>query len=223
MAVFKKAIQPFTFCTRLHLSELTGLKASTLGQLLKLIEKIPDSSIYNHTHAFLQQLQYLSCTPTNDFAYWVNEVLGERKLGERLLRIDTVEYPSINSLHEKIILTISAYLKMNPLARLKFVKTGEEFNFIKSVCFIIPTTYSANDLFEFSEILKKVTIDSVYFHVFESRLRLERKTNDFSNWLETSLGEKELAGEISKFNPYDFPLEDLRKEIINLIEKRILS
>ncbi|MDO8662512.1 MAG: DUF5752 family protein [Candidatus Omnitrophota bacterium] len=216
-----KAKEPFRFCTRLHLSELTGLKAANLGELLKLVKEAPDSCIYHHTHRFLQQHQYLSPEPPNDFAYWVNEVLGERGLGEKLLNIDTIQYSSIGELRERIALTIEEYLRSRPLAIFKFARSQEEFHFIKSISFIIPTDYLVYDLKEFKEILKKVTIDSVYFHVFEARLRLGRKTNDFSNWIEFSLGEEGLADKIFKLNPYTYTLEELRSKIISLAENDI--
>ncbi len=72
-----EAKEPFKFYTRLHLTELTGLRAINLSQLAALIRKVPGSSIYHHTHRFLQQHQYLSPEPPNDFAYWVSEILGE--------------------------------------------------------------------------------------------------------------------------------------------------
>ncbi|MFA5063570.1 MAG: DUF5752 family protein [Candidatus Omnitrophota bacterium] len=219
-----KAKEPFRFYTRLHLSELTGLRAATLGQLLKLIKEAPDSCIYHHTHRFLQQYQYLSCEPPNDFVYWVNEILGERGLGEKLLNIDTIQYSSISELREKIASTIEEHLRKNPLAVFKFSRNQEEFHFIKSISFIIPTDYLVYDLDGFKEILRKVTLDSVYFHVFEARLRLGEKTNDFSNWIDSSLGQKELADRISKLNPYTYTLEELRSKIISLVEENdILS
>ena len=218
-----KAKEPFKFYTRLHLSELTGLKAGTLEELLDLIKKVPGSSIYHHTHRFLQQHQYLSPEPPNDFAYWVTSILGEDELGERLASIDTIQYLTIHSLREKIAATIEDYLKDNPRSKSKFAGSGSEFYFIKSVSFIIPTNYIVADLKEFAEILKKVTIDSIYFHIFEARLRLEKKANDFSNWIETSLGDKQLADKIAKMDPYTYTLEDLRKNVIKLVEKRILA
>ncbi|MDD5568777.1 MAG: DUF5752 family protein [Candidatus Omnitrophica bacterium] len=214
-----KSKEPFRFYTRLHLSELTGLRAATLGQLLKLIKEAPDSCIYHHTHRFLQQYQYLSCEPPNDFVYWVNEILGERGLGEKLLNIDTIQYSSISELREKIASTIEEHLRKNPLAVFKFSRIQEEFHFIKSISFIIPTDYLVYDLGGFKEILRKVTLDSVYFHVFEARLRLGEKTNDFSNWIGSSLGQKELADRISKLNPYTYTLEELRSKIISLVEE----
>src|SRR3990167_2817317 len=119
-----KAKEPFRFCTRLHLSELTGLRATTLGQFLILIKEVPGSCIYHHTHRFLQQHQFLSPEPPNDFAYWVTEILKEDVLGEQLASIDTVQFSTIRSLREKIILTIEDYLKSHPSTKVK--KTGEE-------------------------------------------------------------------------------------------------
>jgi len=219
MAEMIRAKEPFRFYTRLHLSELTGLRASTLNQLVALLKEVPGSCIYHHTHRFLQQHQYLSPEPPNDFAYWVSGILGEYELGERLSSIDTVQFANIRSLREKIIETIEDYLKENPLAKLKFSRKGDEFHFIKSISFILPTKYVVFDLKEFVEVLKKITIDSIYFHVFESRLRLERGS-DFSNWLESSLGEKEIASEILRLDPYTRTLEDLRKSLVRVIERK---
>jgi len=216
-----KAKEPFRFYTRLHLNELTGLRATTLGQLLELVKKVPGSCIYHHTHRFLQQHQYLSPEPPNDFAYWVTEILGEDELGEKLVSIDTVQYSTIRSLRDKIAVTIEDYLQNNALAKLKFAREGEEFHFVKSVSFVLPTDCIAYDLKGFAGILRKITIDSVYFHIFEARLRLERSNNDFSNWIENSIGNKELADEISRFDPYTHTLEGLRSTLVNMIENRM--
>lgn len=221
MAELIKAKQPFTFYTRLHLTELTGLRATTLSQLLKLIKEVSGSCIYHHTHRFLQQHQYLSPEPPNDFAHWVTDVLGEDELGERLASIDTMQYSTIRDLRDKIAGTLENYLKENPLAKLKFARSGEEFPFIKSVSFILTTNYIAYDLRDFAEILKKVTIDSIYFHIFEARLRLEKQSNDFSDWIGISIGDKELAAKIIRLDPYTRTLDGLRKTIIRLVEKRI--
>jgi hypothetical protein len=221
MSELIKAKEPFKFCTRLHLSELTGLRATTLGQLLALIKEVPGSCVYHHTHRFLQQHQYLSPEPPNDFAYWVTDILGEDELGEKLASIDTMQYPTIRSLRDKIAQTIEQYLNDSSFAKLKFARSGEEFHFIKSVSFILPTNYIVYDLKEFAGVLKKITIDSIYFHIFEARLRLEKPTNDFSFWIENSLGDKELADDISGFDPYTRTLEDLRKTLIRIIERRI--
>jgi hypothetical protein len=86
---------------------------------------------------------------------------------------------------------------------------------------VLPTHYLVYDLKEFAEILGKVTIDSIYFHVFEARLRLERINNDFSNWIESSLGDKKLADMLAHLDPYTQTLEGLRKSLIQMVETRI--
>ncbi len=217
----KKAKEPFRFFTRLHLSELTGLRAASLAELLGLIRSVPGSCIYHHTHRFLQQHQYLSPEPPNDFAYWVTEILGDDELGEILASIDTMQYSTIRSLREKIAGVIEEHLNNNSWSKLRFARRNEEFHFIKSVSFILPTRHLVCDLKEFMDALSKVTIESVYFHIFEARLRLERGNNDFSNWIENSFGDKYIAQEISKLDPYTHTLEDLRRAVIRIIEKNL--
>jgi len=221
MAALAKTTEPFRFYTRLHLTELTGLKAAGLVQLVRLLKSVPGGSIYYHTHRFLQQHQYLSPEPPNDFAYWVREILGEDELGERLASIDIIQYSTIRSLRERIIETIEEYLEQRPEAKMRFAQEGGELHFKKAVSFILPTDHISCDLREFIEILKWITIDSIYFHIFEARLRLEKKTNDFSNWIENSIGNKVLALSIARLDPYVYTMEDLRRTIVDLIEKEI--
>jgi len=117
-----KAKEPFRFFTRLNLSELTGFRAVTLGQLAGLIKTVSGSCIYHHTHRFLQQHQYLSPEPPNDFAFWVSQVLGEEELGEKLASIDTIQFSTIRGLREEIAGTIDAYLEKHSIAKIKFTR-----------------------------------------------------------------------------------------------------
>jgi len=98
---------------------------------------------------------------------------------------------------------------------------GREFSFMKSVSFVISTPYIAHDLREFVEALRKISLGSLYFHVFESRLRRGKGLNDFTIWLQDSLGENELGDEIARLDPYTYTLEGLRSTFIQLIERRI--
>lgn len=224
MKKLKKAKQAFTFYTRLHLQELTGYKARDLKGLLKGIEELSGSVIYHHTHRFLQQHQFLSPEPPNDFSYWVAEVLGEHKLGEELASIDVIQFSSIRALREKLIQTIENHIRyMENTGRGQFRVSGieEQFHFIKTISFVFPTSYVVHNLLEFAEALRKVTINSIYFHVFEAKLRLEKGINDFSYWIDTNCGENELSKELARLDPYTYTLEGLRTKIINLIEKRI--
>ena len=212
-------VEPFQFCTRLTLRESTGFRAVTLSQLLRYLKTLPGSVIFHHTHHYLQQYQSLTPEPPNDFAYWVTEGLGDKVLGEQLASIDTVQFASIRALRTRLAETIEARLRANPWLRLRVASSDEAFHFVKAVSVVLPTPYRARDLREFADGLKAVTIDSLYFHIFEARLRLERAPNDFALWFE-GLGEEELARAVATLDPYTHTMEDLRQTILQLVQGR---
>ena len=216
----KQATEPFCFSTRLHLKELTGIKAANLRELLDVLKEVPDAVIYYHTHSFLEEYQYLTPEPASDFAVWVSDELGDEILGERLASIDIFGFPSIGALRARFIEVIESHLEKNPDGRV--VQEGRELHFIKSVSVVLPTPYVAHDLREFAEVLKKVTINSLFYHIFEAKLRLHKGVNDFSIWVEDCLGDKDLADRLAYLDPYTYTLEGLRSTIIQLVEKRIM-
>ena len=215
----KKATEPFRFYSRLHLREVTGLKARDLTELLNTLKKVPGSVIYYHTHNFLEEHQYLIPEPANDFALWVSDELGDEVLGEKLASIDTFGFPTIAALRARIVGVIEDYLSKNPDGRT--APQGREFRFIRSISVVLPTPYVAHDLREFIEVLRKISINSLSFHIFESRLRLQKGVNDFSIWIEACLGDKDLADRLAYLDPYNYTLENLRSTMIQLVEKRI--
>ena len=215
----KKALEPFYFNTQTHMAELTGLKAKNLRELCDILKKVPDSVIYYHTHHFLEELQYLIPELSNDFSTWVRDALDNDVLAERLANLNIFEYNNLEVFREKLVNTIEDYIAQNRDQR-EAVK-GREFYFLKSVSVILPTAYVAHDLREFVEGLRKISPNSLYFHVFESRLRLGKESNDFSNWLEKSMEEVDLSQEVARIDPYTLTLEGLRSKLIQIIEKRI--
>ncbi|MEA1928181.1 MAG: DUF5752 family protein [Candidatus Auribacterota bacterium] len=212
------ATVPFIFYTDFNLPELTGLTAANLRQLLLLIRKVPGSAIYHHTHRFVEKHQYLTLESPNDFAFWVSDILGEKTLGEKLRGIDIVQFSTIHDLRQALASTIEEYLSRHPGAGKRFADTDSLFHFVKSIGFFQPMPYRAKSLEGFIKHLKSVSISSIYFHMFGARLRLERKTNDFSYWLETSLLRKDLGDRIAELDPYAFTLEGLRKKILTILE-----
>jgi len=209
----------FHFFTRLNLPLLLGLKARNVPELLAGIGAVSGSSIYYHTHRFLQQHHYLSPEPPNDFAFWVAGSLGLDALGERLASVDTVKFRTITALREKFIEVLRDSLREAQVP-LVVPPPGEEFHFLACRTFILPTRLSAASLAEFLEILRSVSINSIYFHMFEARLRLERGENDFSNWFE-AIGQKKLAAEVARLDPYTMTLEGLRKTLIQKVQKHV--
>jgi hypothetical protein len=212
------AQNPFRFSTQMSLIELTGLSAKDLYELVTHLKTVPSSVLYYHTHTFLKQHQFLSPEPPNDFAYWVTNVLQEDRLGEQLAAIDTVRFSSLQTLRVALVETIEKYLAKGKTSRV--APEGEPFHFMKARSFVFATPHEARTLEEFAQALPKVSLYSLYHHIFEARLRLEKGSNDFSLWLETELGEKDLAKAIARLDPYTQTLDSLRNKIVTLVRSR---
>lgn len=210
-----KAVHPFQFFTQVNLVKLTGKQAKNLPELLALLKEASPSAIYFHTHHFLKQHQFLSPEPPNDFAFWVTNVLQEDRLGEKLTAIDTVQFGSIPELGDKIIGLIEKFLHSGGSSR--SAPEGEEFHLRESIGFVLSTPYQAHDLGSFSDCVKKVSVHSLYHHIFEARLRLGKGQNDISAWLAQELGERKLAEAIARLDPYTYTLEGLRGRILELV------
>ncbi len=207
---------PFAFHTKLEQTLLLGRKARNLRMLTDGIREVPDASIYHHTHRFLLQHHYLSPEPPNDFAYWVTEVLNDKVLGERLSSIDIIQFGSIGALRERLLAVLEDHAA--GVERIVDAPRGEEFHFLASRIFVLPTTYVAASLDQFREFLGRVTINSIYYHMFDARLRLGRGDNDFSRWLDDE-GFRDLAAEIRNLDPYTQTLEGLRNRLTAMVSE----
>jgi len=209
-------MQAFHFFTKLDQTLLLGLRARTIDELLTGIRSVSDASIYFHTHRFLHQHHYLSPEPPNDFAYWVTNVLGDDVLGEKLWSIDTVRFVDIGGLRAKLMAILETYLESQ--RRANECQAGEEFHFMSCRTFVLPTAYVAHDLIQFAEVLARVSIGSVYFHMFDAKLRLNSGENDFSRWFRDQ-GKSALANETKRMDPYSYTLDGLRQRIGALVRQ----
>lgn len=209
-------LTPFEFKSRLILTELLGRKASTLPELTDGIRTVPLSSIYHHTHRFLQQHHFLSPEPPNDFAYWVTNMLNEEVAGEMLASIDIMQFVRLSDLRRRFLELLEGYLKSAKHKVGGRCPEGEEFHFMSSRIFVVPTGSVANNVPEFKEILRTISIHAIYFHMFEAKLRLEKGDNDFSIWLR-SIGKAKEAEQISHLDPYTFTLEGLRERLLKIV------
>ncbi len=210
--------EPFIFRSDFHLVRLLGLKAQNPAELLEHIRQVPLSSIYYHTHRFLQQHHYLSPEPPNDFAYWTTNILGLETLGEHLASVDIVRFAELEALRNVFISILSDYITKGKYCL--SCEPGEEFHFVSCVTLVVPTPYVAHTVQEFLEIIPKLSVHSLYFHVFEARLRLKRADNDFSRWLK-DIGLEQIARDLSRLDPYTITLEGLREKIIRTVRKYV--
>jgi len=214
------AKEPFRFYTSSTLVELTGKKAATLEEFRDILKEIDESSVFCHTHQAFREYDFAKGTYTNDFAYWAKEALREDPLSERLASIDIREYINLKDLKEAILNEVEEYIAERG-GELGRVPRGKEFHFCEATTVSMPTEYEVRTLEEFAKALKKIGGRSLFYHFFEARLRLGRATNDFSYWILDNLGEKELAEQIDRIDPYMYTSDGLREKILELIEEEI--
>jgi len=210
-----RAKTPFAFYTSSQLVEITGRKAANLKEFLEMIKEIEESSIFYHFHHAFREYQFAPGLYINDFAHWVNEELKENALAEKLANINLKDYTEIQTLRSKIIETIESHLKSNPESGDYLAK--HKFYFCKNIAVVQKTKYAAWDIEEFCDQLHRVGLRSLFFHFFEARLRLGRKTNDFSDWIKNNFLNEKLARQIEGLDPYLYTMDQLRDQIINLI------
>ena len=209
-------MNPFYFYTKLDQTILLGITTSTIPGLLDSIQRVPESSIYYHTHRYLQQHHYLSPEPPNDFAYWVSQILNDVELGEQLSSIDIIRLDTIQSIRLEFITMLRSYISTSE--KLREAPPGQEFHFMSCQTFAMQTPHTADSIPDFLEQLRQVSISSLYYHVFDAKLRLGHGENDFSRWFRDR-GKLELADAVARLDPYTYTLEGLRTKIIALAEK----
>jgi len=205
---------PFHFKTKLDQPHLLGRRARNLSELLSGIQSVPSASIYYHTHRYLRQHHFLSPEPPNDFGYWIIETLNEALLGERISSVDIAHFGTLEDLRDAFVQILRDHLKVDE--RSPTAPAGHEFHFMAARTYVLKTPYIAHTPAEFCTLLKQVDINSLHFHIFEARLGLGNKENDFSRWFR-GLGRTELADKITRLDPYTHTLEGLRNTLIQLV------
>ena len=205
---------PFVFYTERRLVLLTGRKARNLEELLSHLHQVSGSSIFYHTHYLYLTHHFEKPRFFNEFANWASHALQEEQLAERLAAIDLLVMTSIREVREALISAVEKHLQGAPPAR-RDCPPGDEFHFCEAKSFIMPIAVVARSVPEFFEELARVSNSCLHFHFFEARLRLERPTNDFSQWL-NDLGETRLARAIDKLNPYVMTLDELKAKIVRM-------
>jgi len=206
--------EPFIFYTERHLVVLTGRRARNIEELLHHLSEVSGSCIFYHTHYLYLLFAFQQPRFYNDFANWISHALREERLAERLAGIDLLSLTSLREIREAIIKTIVDQVASDNNLR-RECPPGDEFHFCEAKSFIMPIGLSAHDVPELFANIARLSNASLHFHFFESRLRLERPTNDFSQWL-NDRGETTLARKIDRLNPYAMKLDELKAEIVKL-------
>jgi Family of unknown function (DUF5752) len=207
---------PFSFFTVAYLTRIRNQSAGTLAEFLKGLEECSDASIFHHTFQTLESHHFLTEGFSNDFAQWVLASANRDELAEQLAALDIRDYLSIAELRSDLRRVVSGYCAQYP--NYAGQEALERFYFCEGVEVTEPLGRTACTLREFREGIERLSHASFYFHFISSRLRLHLRTNDFSIWLENSLGLERLANQVNRIDVYTNTLDSARASLVRLIE-----
>jgi hypothetical protein len=211
--------KPFYFNTSAHLLRITTQKANTLAELLEALRTCPEDSVFQHTFRTLQEHHFLREGYSNDFAHWTLTDCNEPGLAEQLASVDVREFTSLGEMRERFIQILQKHIDSNPADASRLAE--DTFYFCAADIIVMPTNFVAETLQDFVRGLCEVSVHSIHHHFIEARLRLKLMSNDFSQWLHEDAGLTDAARALNRIDIYTATLEDVRKQIVRVVERSL--
>lgn len=213
------AEQPFQFVTAAYLIRVENQKANTLLNLIEGLEHTSDDAIFFHTFQSLGRYHFLTEGFSNDFAQWALAGLNQPVLAERLSSVDVRDYTSLPDLRNDLRQMVADFSSTNPKASEQWA--FEPFYFLRAVEVTRPLPWEARTLAGFRAGLERLSHSSFYYHFIASRLRLQLRTNDFSNWFASALGLEDLARRADRIDVYTNTLDTARQELVEMVDQEM--
>ena len=213
----RPARQPFRFNSSAHLLRIGREPAANLSELLRELRSCAQDAIFQHTFRTLEEHHFIGAGFSNDFAHWTLSACDEPGLAERLASVDVREFTSLEDLRARIVGILEDHVRGNPRSAERPAR--DPFYFCSAEIVVFPTPFVAHTLSEFVDALARVGVHSIHHHFIEARLRLKLNSNDFSLWLEDDLGLEDLARRLNWIDIYTATSEDVRRQIIGVIER----
>jgi hypothetical protein len=210
----------FEFLRASYLVQVLPFRARSLGQLLTAATLAPETSLFYHLHhAFFRSPERLPEYP-NDFASWAHASLGDAVVAERLANLNLTRTASLSGIRREISVILAEHLQDSGDGR--HVGKENEFIFCRPCGLVFSTGQRAETPGEFLEVLQKVEIDAIFYHLFTPRLLRGASRNDFSTWFERR-GFESLSQRLAEFDPYLNSLEDNRRYLMELVSGELKS
>jgi hypothetical protein len=194
-------------------------KASRLTEFRIGLEKCSDASVFYHTFQSLGRHHSLTKGFSSDFAQWILASCNRAELAERLASLDVRDYVSLVDLRIELLRVVGNYCQLYP--RRAEQPAFEPFFFCERVEVITPLGMEARTLQEFRQALEQLSNASFNFHFIVSRLRLQLRTNDFSNWFATGLGLETLAQRANRIDILTSTLDGVRASFFALVDQAV--
>lgn len=198
----------------------TGEKAQNLREFRDILKNIHPGCLYYHFWGGLLLPHYDDPEFQNDFAVWASCNLHDSKISEQLSIIDPSVFKDVEDLRHEVVELVEQ--RLSESEHVPWVKTGQEFHFIRSQIVVFDTGVSLREPGELIDLIPNMSLGSIFYHFIDSRRRTIENKNDFSIWLK-GFGNKYkvLRESLDKIDPYFSTLNELRMEISSVFQKYI--
>jgi hypothetical protein len=214
------AQNPFWFRECFLMPMPMGRKAVNLRELLQALQDLPESVLFYHLLQARLAVSHPAVEYPNEFAYWAATALQDSQLAEKLSAVDPFEYDNLEQVRQAVVNLLEEYLW--DLPSVPWARAGLEFHFCEASTVVMRSEISAANLRQFCQALRRVGLDSLYYHFFEARWRLAiQERDDFSYWIETNFGLPELVAAIRAIDVYFYTLPELRDTLTNLVVQHV--
>lgn len=207
-------LTPFKFKGAVRLTCPVGETAATLREFRGSIERVPAAVLHHHLRETPLRFAFTLWDYPNDFALWAADALENRALAERFAVLDPFHESDLELLRERILDAVDD--AMGELHSHFPVPPGQEFYFASSLVVKYDLDVTAVDLDGLIAAIERVPASSIYYHLYEARLRTDAGSDDLSNWL-SAAGLQDEAARLADLDIYMLSLEDCRRVALELL------
>jgi hypothetical protein len=208
--------RPFRFRDAVRLTAPTGVSAATLREFRDVVERVEPRVLHHHLREVPLRFTFTFWDYPNDFAIWAASALENRALAERLSVLDAFHERDLELLRERVLDAVE--LALGEDGSTLPVPSGQEFHFSSSIAVELDLGVEAGTVPELIAQLRVVPATSLYYHLFEGRLRSPEGWDDISLWL-LEAGFPAPAHRLRDLDIYLASLESCRRVAIELLER----
>jgi Family of unknown function (DUF5752) len=206
--------EPFVFRDAVRLNSPTGVSAATLREFRSAVERADAGVLHHHLREVPLRFTFTFWDYPNDFALWAANALENRALAERLAALDPFHERDLELLRDHVLEAVE--IAFEETAAAFPVPAGQEFHFASSVAVEFDLGLEAADVGALLRLIGEVPATSIYYHLYEGRLRNADGWDDFSTWL-AAQGHERVAQRLSDLDIYMVSLESCRKVALELL------
>ena len=215
MAPENQEREPFAIKDCALVAIATGKRAQNLRELRDALTDIHPGSIYYHFWGGLLRPRFDNPEYNNDFAVWARGGLNDQALAERLAVIDPTDYTDLDDIRLELIDVVEERLDENEW--IPWSKADNQFHFMRSQIVVFDTNNRISNPEELVEVVPRMSVSSVFYHVIDARRRSVFRVDDFRAWL---YGFEEtydnLCVELDAIDPFFSTLTELRQRLANV-------